>query len=53
MVDQEVTRPLLIVFTAYALLDDLCVLRRTCRQSSLYETLFHCNTQVKSSSRSH
>jgi hypothetical protein len=22
----------------------LCVLRRTCRQSSLYGTLFHCNT---------
>jgi hypothetical protein len=25
----------------------LCVLRRTCRQSSLYETLFHCNTLSK------
>jgi hypothetical protein len=25
----------------------LCVLRRTCRQTSLYETLFHCNTQSK------
>jgi hypothetical protein len=25
----------------------LCVLRRTCRQSSLYETLFHCNIQNK------
>jgi hypothetical protein len=25
----------------------LCVLRRTWRQSSLYETLFHCNTLSK------
>jgi hypothetical protein len=25
----------------------LCVLRRKCRQSSLYETLFHCNTLSK------
>jgi hypothetical protein len=25
----------------------LCVLRRTCRQSSLYETLFHCNILSK------
>jgi hypothetical protein len=25
----------------------LCVLRRKCRQSSLYETLFHCNTRSK------
>jgi hypothetical protein len=25
----------------------LCVLRRTCRQSSLYETLSHCNTLSK------
>jgi hypothetical protein len=25
----------------------LCVLRGTCRQSSLYETLFHCNTLSK------
>jgi Cdc6-like AAA superfamily ATPase len=25
----------------------LCVLRKTCRQDSLYEILFHCNTVSK------
>jgi hypothetical protein len=31
----------------YALLDEIFVLRRTCRQSSLCETLFHCNILSK------